>query len=86
VCTDDIDTAIADLEAKGHVLAFRAGVGSGGDVAYMDGGPDKPRMTELIEFTPGMDAGFTAMWQASRDRDGADPIRPFGAGPAADVR
>jgi len=86
VCTDDIDTAIADLEAKGHVLAFRAGVGSGGDVAYMDGGPDKPGMTELIEFTSGMDAGFTAMWQASRDWDGTEPVRPFGARPAADVR
>ena len=36
-------------------------------------------MTELIEFTPGMDAGFTAMWRASRDWDGTDPVRPFGA-------
>jgi Glyoxalase/Bleomycin resistance protein/Dioxygenase superfamily len=83
VCTDDIETAIADLEAKGLTLAFRAGVGSGGDVAYMDGGPGKPGMTELIEYMPGMDAGFTATWRASRDWDGTDPVRPFGARPAA---
>ena len=83
MCTDDIDTAIADLEARGLTLAFPAGVGSGGDVAYMDGGPDRPGMTELIEYTSGMDAGFTAMWRASRDWDGTDPVRPFGARPAA---
>lgn len=77
VCTDDIDAGIAEFEAKGYVLAFRAGVGSGGEVAYMDGGPDKPGMTELIEYGPGMDAGFTAFWQASQGWDGTDPVRPF---------
>jgi hypothetical protein len=40
-------------------------------------------MVELIEYGPGMDAAFTAFWQASRDWDGSEPVRPF-ATPADD--
>jgi hypothetical protein len=83
VVTDDVDAGIADLEAKGYRLAFRAGVPTGGEVAYLDGGPSRPGMIELIEYGPGMDAAFTAFWRASLDWDGTDPVRPFGA-PAAD--
>jgi hypothetical protein len=74
----DIPAGIAAMEAKGYTLAFRAGVPTGGEVAYMDGGPDKPGMIELIAATPGMDATFTAWWKASVGWDGRDPIRPFG--------
>lgn len=83
VCTEDIDAAIADLEAKGHVLAFRAGVPTGGEVAYLDGGPERPGMTELIEYGPGMDSAFTAFWRACRDWDGTRPVRPFAPPPPA---
>jgi hypothetical protein len=75
VASDDVDGDIARLEKEGYTLAFRAGVPTGGEVAYMDGGPDKPGMLELIAANPGMDRGFTAMWQASVDWDGADPLR-----------
>ena len=76
--SDDIERDIAAMEAKGYALAFRAGVPTGGDVAYMDGGPDKPGFVELITATPAMEEAFTAFWRASVGWDGADPIRPFG--------
>lgn len=74
VASDDIDGDIARRSAEGYVLAFRAGVGSG-EVAYLDGGPDQPGMIELIEATPALDENFTAMWRASVDWDGRDPLR-----------
>lgn len=74
VASADLDADIARLEKDGYTLAFRAGVGSG-EVAYMDGGPGRPGMLEFIEASPGMDASFTAMWQASLGWDGSDPLR-----------
>lgn len=73
----DVDAGIADYEARGYVLAFRAGVPTGGTVAYLDAGPGQPGYIELIAATAGMDATFTQFWQASRDWDGNNPIRPF---------
>jgi len=76
--TEDVDAGIADYEARGYALAFKAGVPTGGSVAYLDGGPGHPGFVELIPATDGMDAGFTAFWRASIDWDGRDPVRPFG--------
>jgi hypothetical protein len=75
--TDRIEADIAALEAQGYELAFRAGVPTGGDVAYMDGGPNRPGFVELITATIGMEEAFTAFWRASVGWDGADPIRSF---------
>ena len=75
--SDDVDRDIAEMEKQGYVLAFRAGVPTGGDVAYMDGGPERPGFVELISATEGMERAFTRFWQASVGWDGADPIRPF---------
>jgi hypothetical protein len=77
VASDDIDRDIARMTSQGYALAFRAGVPTGGDVAYMDGGAAMPGMIELIQATPGMDAAFTNMWRASVAWDGKDPIRGF---------
>lgn len=77
VSSADVDAGIADYEARGYALAFKAGVPTGGDVAYMDAGPGRPGFVELIAATEGMDAAFTRFWQASVDWDGAEPIRPF---------
>jgi hypothetical protein len=73
----DINRDIVALEQQGYQLAFRAGVPTGGEVAYMDGGPNAPGFIELIEATPTMDECFTRFWQASVDWDGRDPVRPF---------
>lgn len=77
--------ACADVEAdlpgyldRGYTLAFKAAVPTGGNVAYLEGGAEAaPGFLELIPASPGMDAHFTAMWRASQEWDGADPIRPF---------
>lgn len=75
----DVEAEINAYEARGYTLAFRAGVPTGGAVAYLDGGkPHNPGFVELIPVTPGMDATFTAFWRASVDWDGTDPVRPFG--------
>ncbi|MGZ8311009.1 MAG: VOC family protein [Allosphingosinicella sp.] len=75
--TDDIGRDIATLEARGHVVAFRAGVPTGGEIAYMDRGHGQDGFLELISATPMMEEVFTRFWRASVDWDGAHPIRPF---------
>jgi hypothetical protein len=74
--SDDIEADIAALEGRGYILAFRAGVPTGGDVAYMDK-PGNSGFLELISATDAMDQAFTRFWQASIGWDGSDPVRPF---------
>jgi hypothetical protein len=78
IASADVDAEIATYAARGYTLAFRAGVPTGGAVAYLDGGTASPGFVELIPATSAMDAGFTAFWRASLDWDGQNPIRPFG--------
>ena len=73
----DVDAEVAKYEARGHTLAFRAPVPTGGAVAYMDDGVNRPGMVELIPVNPGMDATFTTWWRACQNWDAKDPIRPF---------
>ncbi|WP_226015889.1 VOC family protein [Novosphingobium sp. FKTRR1] len=78
VAVNDVDAALPDYLERGYRLAFRAPVPTGGAVAYLEGGhPAVPGFVELIPVTPAMDAHFTQQWQAARDWDGRDPIRPF---------
>ena len=74
--SDDIEADIAELEGRGYILAFRAGVPTGGDVAYMDR-PGFSGVLELITATRGMEEAFTAFWRAAVGWDGSDPVRPF---------
>ena len=78
IACEDVDAEIPAYLDRGYALAFRAGVPTGGQVAYLDGGPLHPGFVELIPVTPGMDQAFTRFWQASIGWDGSDPIRPFG--------
>jgi len=75
---DEIEEEVARRVARGEVLAHRAPVPTGGRVAYFEGGAGAPGFVELIPATDGMDAGFTAFWEQTRNWDGKDPIRPFG--------
>ena len=78
IACEDVDAALPAYLARGYSLAFKAAVPTGGSVAYLEGGDAAaPGFLELIPATPGMDAHFTAMWQASQGWDGRDPIRPF---------
>ena len=74
----DVDADSLAYQARGYTEAFRAAVPTGGEVVYLDNGTG-PQLgfLELLPVTPGMDATFTRFWEASRDWDGADPVRSF---------
>ena len=78
VACDDVEAAIAELEAKGYQGALKHSGPTGGNVVYMDGGPGQPVFLELIAATPGLEEMFGRFHQASIDWDGSDPVRPFG--------
>jgi hypothetical protein len=74
----DVDAASEAYQARGYHEAFRAAVPTGGEVVYLDNGTGAQLgFLELLPVTPGMDATFTRFWEASRDWDGSDPVRPF---------
>jgi hypothetical protein len=74
--TTQIDADIAELEGRGYSLAWRAGVPTGGDVAYLHH-PGYSGFLELITATDGMEEAFTRFWRASVDWDGSEPVRSF---------
>ena len=78
IAFEDVDAASRDYQARGYHEAYRAAVPTGGEVVYLDdgSGPDTG-FIELLPVTPAMDATFTRFWEASRDWDGRDPMRPF---------
>jgi hypothetical protein len=77
IASTDIDGDIAALAVKGYTLAFRCGVPTGGEVAYMDGGMGQPGLIEYIEASEGMDATFTGFFRAAQRWEGSDPVRPM---------
>lgn len=77
VATRDIEKDIAAYEARGYALAFKAGVPSGGSVAYMDTTADLPGYVEFIELGAGFDVVFGRFHRESQNWDGKDPIRSF---------
>ncbi len=77
VASADVDADIARYEAMGMEVAFRAGVPTGGDVAYMDTHGRMPGFVELIQTNPLMERAFGRFYGAALTWDGSDPIRPF---------
>lgn len=75
----DVDAAMPAYLDRGYTLAFRAPVPTGGSVAYQESAdPAAPGFLELLPATDGMNARFTAQWQAAQDWDGkTDPVRSF---------
>jgi hypothetical protein len=70
----------ADIEryvGLGYVVAYEAGVPTGGKVAYLDTKGALPGYVEVIEIGEIMNEVFTRFWKASIDWDGSDPVRPF---------
>lgn len=68
---------IARYAERGYEVAFRAGVPTGGEVAYLDTHGELPGFLELIEVGDGLDVVFTNFYKASLVWDGSDPIRAF---------
>ena len=77
VATADFAGDLARYESKGMEVAFRLGVPTGGEVAYLDTRGALPGFVELIETGPGMERAFGRFYGAALTWDGADPIRPF---------
>ena len=77
VASDYIKGDIARYSAMGMELAFRAGVPTGGEVAYFDTHGAMPGMIELIETSPMMERVFARWYGAALAWDGSDPIRKF---------
>jgi hypothetical protein len=73
----DFDGDVARYQERGYELAFRAGVPTGGSVAYMDTKGALPGFVELIEIGDVMEQVFTRFYAASLGWDGSDPVRPF---------
>jgi hypothetical protein len=68
---------VAQYQRAGHVLAFCAGVPSGGRVGYMDTTAVLPGYTELIELGGAFEEVFGRFYRATQGWDGKDPIRSF---------
>lgn len=77
VASTDIDVDIVRYERMGLELAFRAGVPTGGDVAYMDTHGTMPGFVELIATNPLMERVFGGFYGAALTWDGTNPVRPF---------
>lgn len=77
VGSSDFDDDIARHLAQGYEVAFRAGVPTGGSVAYLDTKGALPGFVELIELGDQMEQAFTRFYAASLAWDGSDPVRPF---------
>ena len=75
-CTD-IEGGIKRYAGMGMELAFRAGVPTGGDVAYMDAHGVLPGFVELISTNALMERAFSRFYGAALAWDGTTPIRPF---------
>lgn len=63
--TTAFDEAVEAMHAQGYETAFSAVAPGGSRVAYFDTRDVLPGMTELIEATEALNAGFTAMYKAS---------------------
>lgn len=79
VATHDIDADIARHQARGRQLAFKAGVPTGGSVAYLDTEAELGGMLELIEMKGPTESIFLSFYKAALGWDGSDPIRSFAA-------
>jgi hypothetical protein len=74
----DFEGDVKRYKAMGMELAFRAGVPTGGEVAYFDTHGVMPGMIELIQTSPLMERVFAGWYGAALTWDGSNPIRPFG--------
>jgi hypothetical protein len=71
----DFDAALAGYLERGYVEAFADRLPSGSRIVYMDTKGDLPGMIELVEHTKAQEAVYSAIWRASLDWDGSDPLR-----------
>ncbi|MFO1400333.1 MAG: VOC family protein [Steroidobacteraceae bacterium] len=77
LASSDVDADIARYAKLGMQVAFRAGVPTGGDVAYLDTAGTMPGFIELIQTNPLMERIFAGWHGQALAWDGSNPVRPF---------
>jgi hypothetical protein len=77
IATADFKADLARYETKGMGVAFRLGVPTGGEVAYLDTNGALPGFVELIETSPRMERAFGNFYGAALTWDGSNPVRSF---------
>src|SRR5262249_53635258 len=77
VASSDVDGDIARYGKMGMEVAFRCGVPTGGDVAYLDSHGLLPGFVELIATNTFMERAFAHFYGAALSWDGSNPVRPF---------
>ncbi|MEJ0027080.1 MAG: VOC family protein [Rhizomicrobium sp.] len=78
IASADFAGDLARYEAMGMEVAFRLGVPTGGEVAYLETKGALPGFVELIETSPGMERAFGGFYGAALTWDGTNPVRSFG--------
>jgi hypothetical protein len=77
IATADFAGDLKRYETMGMQVAFRLGVPTGGEVAYLDTSGALPGFVELIETSSSMERTFGGFYGAALNWDGSNPIRPF---------
>jgi hypothetical protein len=73
------DAVLASYRERGFELSLEAMVSIGARAAYLDSAAELGGMIEVIEVTPGVEALFTHIHQASVGWDGSSPVRTLGS-------
>ena len=75
---EDVEASLPSFLEQGFVEVARNPVPTGGEVVFLDPPhPVHPGYIEMLPVTPKMDETFTRFFEAARDWDGSDPVRPF---------
>jgi hypothetical protein len=77
IATADFAGDLKRYETMGMQVAFRLGVPTWGEVAYLDTSGALPGFVELIETSSSMERTFGGFYGAALNWDGSNPIRPF---------
>lgn len=77
IATAEFAEDLERYQATGMDVAFRLGVPTGGEVAYLDTHGRLPGFVELIETSAPMERTFAGFYGAALAWDGTNPIRPF---------
>lgn len=75
--TEDYDTDLAAMQARGYLVKMSGEVGTNGRFAYFDREYHPGTVIELSEVLGPKGKMFRMIREASENWDGKDPVRPF---------
>jgi hypothetical protein len=80
IVTRDFDAELAKYRSTGFEIAFSDRL-LGSRIVYFDTTSVLPGMTELVEYSPGIEAAQSAGFYSAQNWDGSNPIRRMGPPP-----